>query len=74
MEELTFEQLYSDLIDASSSVLPEDYFTSRQFAEDAELSDWSARDKLRALVKSGVLSAKRVNINNKSVLAYWFNK
>jgi response regulator of citrate/malate metabolism len=74
VEELTYSQLYADLIAASSNTLPDNHFTVRQFAQDAGLSDWTARDRLRKLVREKKLNSRRVNVDGNSIMAYWFNE
>ena len=72
--ELTFEQLYSDLIAAHTETLPEQYFTLSEFRADAGLSMWVAKDRLKKRVASGELSTKLAAVDGCHLRIWWFNK
>ena len=70
--ELTFEQLYSDLVAAHTETLPERYFTLGQFRNDTGLSYWLARKKLAAYVESGKIETRTATVNGHNVRIWWF--
>ena len=72
--ELTFEQLYADLITAHTETLPEKYFTLAQFRIDAGLTAWMAKDRLDKRVKSGELQTKCATIDGSYSRIWWFAK
>jgi len=57
-ESLTFDDLYSDLVNAHRvRTPPSEAFTARQFADDTERSVGLARRVLAGYVKDGVLAS-----------------
>ena len=70
--DLTFEQLYVDLISAQSEILPEQYFTLAEFRTDTGFSDWIAKDRLRKSVETGKLKSRLATINGRHLRIWWF--
>ena len=70
--ELTFEELYNDLITASREELPDKYFTMKQFCADTEFSTWVARKHLEEQVDNGKLGTKTANVNGNYTRIWWF--
>ena len=73
-KELTYTDLYADLVRAQSESLPENYFTLSKFCSDTKLSGWMARKRLVDLVDSGTLSTKLARIDGNSRRIWWFNQ
>ena len=72
MEELTFEQLYADLVAAHTETIPERYFTLAQFRKDTGLSIWMANRRLAGRVDSGELGTQLADVNGRSMRIWWF--
>ena len=70
--ELTFEQLYADLIAAQAETLPEQYFTLADFRTDTGFSMWVAKDRLKKLVENGKLRTKCANVDGTYTRIWWF--
>ena len=70
--ELTFEQLYTDLVAAHSETLPEKYFTLAQFINDTGLSRYRSGVKLNEYVKSGKMATRLAAVNGRSLRIWWF--
>ena len=70
--ELTFEELYADLVAASTNVLPEHYFTVQQFAQDTGMPKRTALEKLKKRAESGELESLKVLIDGHQTWIFWF--
>ena len=69
---LTWKELYADLVAANTHTLPEHYFTGKQYAEDIGLSRGVADRLLARKVSDGVLECKRALIDGHHQHIYWF--
>jgi len=72
MEELTFDQLYADLVAASSETMPERYFTLTQFCTDTGLKTWAAKKRLAEYVENGKMATRPAVVNGHRMLIWWF--
>lgn len=71
--ELTFAQLYADLVEASKQTLPENYFTLKDFVADSGLKPIRAQRILAEQVDAGKLQRReKVVINGHAQTIYWF--
>ena len=68
---LTFNEFYADLVSALSDNLPDDFFTLQQFMEDANLTEMTARRRLRARVDSGELGTKLATVDGYERRCFW---
>ena len=69
---LTYDELHADLIAASTSTLPERYFTTSEFADDVKVGFSAARRRLVKRIEAGELEEKRVLIDGHWTHIYWF--
>lgn len=69
---LTFEELYADLVAASTHTLPENYFTVQQYALDTGMPKRTALDKLKGLAEQGKLESLKVVLNGHETWIFWF--
>jgi len=71
--ELTFEQLYEDLVSASTTNVPDKFFTIKQFMSDTGLSYWLSRKRLLKMVDDGELETMKSIVDGNSVRIWWFS-
>ena len=69
---LTWKELYADLVAANTQTLPENYFSCRQYAEDVKMSVGAAGRILARLVEAGTLETKKVLVDGHHQHIYWF--
>jgi len=72
--ELTFEQLYEDLVSASTTNVPDKFFTIKQFMSDTGLSYWLGRKKLSEMVASGKLKTTTATVDGNYTRVWWFDE
>ena len=72
--ELTYTDLYADLIKAQTISLPENYFTLSQFCKDTGLTGWIARKALTTRVESGELDTMCTGIDGHYQRIWWFSE
>jgi len=71
--DLSFEQLYSDLVEAAAqSAPPERSFGAAQFAEDSGITHKQALDRLRALQARGSIEGDKFVIDGSRQWRFWF--
>jgi len=73
-EELTFADLYADLVVAQSARLPEGYFTLSKFCNDTGLTPWVAKKRLGTLTESGALDTRLACVDGNHQRIWWFNQ
>ena len=71
-DELTFEEMYADLVEASTRALPPNYFSTQRYAEDTGMPERSARRELLALVEARKLETKLAVVDGHKARVYWF--
>ena len=73
MADLTFAQLFADLVEAAAEEpLPAEFFTRREFAQRANLDYQRAAKRLRELVAAGELLEREAVVDGKRQFVYWF--
>ena len=75
MADLTFEQLYHDLIEAAHiKTPPPDSFTGRDFARDTGLSESAAQRRLDLMCEAGTLDYVecRSEVDSRATARYYF--
>jgi hypothetical protein len=70
--ELTFDDLYADLVAANTETLPDRYITLAQFREDAGLTERVATKRLQDRVKAGELDTRIAVVDGRRVRIWWF--
>lgn len=71
-QDLTFDQLYSDLVEAERlKAPPDDSFTAAQFAESSGLAETTAMRRLKKLVTEGNLESG-IFIDGRERRFFWF--
>lgn len=70
--ELTFDDLYADLVAAHTETLPPSYFTLAQFCDDAGLTERVGGNRLKALVDAGKLGTRLASVDGRRVRIWWF--
>jgi len=70
---LTYAELYEDLVSAHTTVLPEKYFTLKQFCGDTGLPVWTARRLLEKRVVNGELDTMQATLNGRKQMIWWFS-
>ena len=71
--DLSFAQLYADLVEAAAqSPPPEHSFSAAQFAADAGITHKQALDRLRALQARGGIEGDKFIIDGSRQWRFWF--
>jgi len=70
--DLTYAELYADLVESSTRTLPEQYFTIVQFAQDIGKGRQAAARELAEKVKDGSLLTKLAFVDGYHTHIYWF--
>ena len=70
--ELSFDELYADLVAAHTETLPEHYVTLAQFRRDTGLTERVATTRLMAAVEAGTMHSRLASIAGRRVRIWWF--
>lgn len=70
--ELSFAELYADLVAAHTEILPEHYVTLVQFRRDTGLTARVAATRLNDAVEAGRMCTRLATINGRRVRIWWF--
>ena len=72
-DELSYEQLYSDLVDAATqSEPPARSFSATQFAKDTGMTRPRALERLQVLRTAGQISGDKFVIDGSRQWRFWF--
>ena len=71
-DELTFEELFADLVEASTRTLPEQYFTVREFADRTGKPTRTALRELVAMAEEGRLEMQLAVLDGHQARVFWF--
>ena len=73
MADLTYDEMMTDLVNALSDKLPENFFTLQGFAKKAALTEMTAKRRLTQRVNSGELGTKLATVDGIRQRIYWFS-
>lgn len=71
--DLTFEELFEDLVNAEKTNLPDRYFTPKEYAEETGLSYSVALRRLKAMRDNDEIEGKKAIIGGYEGWAFWFS-